>query len=236
MINTQREKIALLESTGLDHLVIMPFTLEFAHTPSDVFIRDVLVEKLHVKISVVGFNHFFGFNKEGNYDQLVSMGKTYDFQVEEIAEQDIHNETVSSTKIRKSIEEGNIQRANAYLNHILMMMGNIDLTPANDKRFGFNTYEMIPEEQEKLLPAAGIYAVRIKQGKKNLKAIALRSIQNDETNDIMTIIPVDDFFPIPGIDATLLYYKQLFSGFNEELPSAKDILTKAIFEANELIY
>jgi riboflavin kinase / FMN adenylyltransferase len=71
---------------------------------------------------VVGFNHFFGFNKEGNYEQLFALGQELGFEVEEIPEQDIQNETVSSTKIRKAIEEGNIQRANAYLNHILIMM------------------------------------------------------------------------------------------------------------------
>ena len=123
MINTQAEKIRLLEKAGLDHLVIIPFTLEFSKTSSVDFIRKILVEKLNVSCVVVGFNHHFGHNREGNFDYLYELGKFYNFSVEEIPEQDIHNEFVSSTKIRKAILEGNIQRANAYLDHEFFMMG-----------------------------------------------------------------------------------------------------------------
>ena len=101
LINTQREKIKLLAKTGLDHLVIVTFTPEFAKTSSNDFVTKILLEKLHAKIIVVGFNHHFGHNREGSYDSLIALSENYDFRVDEIPEQAIQNETVSSTKIRQ---------------------------------------------------------------------------------------------------------------------------------------
>lgn len=236
MINTQREKIAMLETTGLDHLLIMPFTKEFAHTSSDEFIRNILVKKLNIRKSVVGFNHFFGFNKEGNYEQLTALGMELGFEVEEIPEQDIQNETVSSTKIRKAIEEGNIQRANAYLNHICLMMGEPLEAPASTTEIlGFRSWEITSEETEKLLPPEGVYAVRIKQAEKNIKAVAVR---HDTLYDpgTMLLIPVDDEIPHRIFDTRVLFYKQLVSGFSIDNLATSKILSSAVLEADELIY
>jgi len=164
MINTQTEKIRLLEKAGLDHLVIIPFTLEFSKTSSVDFIRKILVEKLNVSCVVVGFNHHFGHNREGNFDYLYELGKFYNFSVEEIPEQDIHNEFVSSTKIRKAILEGNIQRANAYLDHEFFMMGPAKHASLPGDSDGMDWYEVSPEEVEKELPPAGIYAGSVTDG------------------------------------------------------------------------
>lgn len=236
MINTQREKIAMLETTGLDHLVIMPFTKEFAHTSSDAFIRNILVEKLKIRKSVVGFNHFFGFNKEGNYEQLVALGMEFGFDVEEIPEQDIQNEAVSSTKIRKAIEEGNIQRANAYLNHILMIMGELTLF-ANSAAGEFPQLSRVirAEESEKLLPPEGIYAVRIKQTDQNIKAIAIRNYLTIGERALL-LIPVEDSTPGVEVETRLLFYKQLASASGENPAGLRTLLTKALQDADELIY
>ncbi|MFO7722964.1 MAG: adenylyltransferase/cytidyltransferase family protein [Bacteroidales bacterium] len=236
MINTQREKIAMLETTGLDHLIIMPFTKEFAHTSSESFIRDILHKKLHIRKSVVGFNHFFGFNKEGNYNQLAALGEELNFEVEEIPEQDIQNETVSSTKIRKAITEGNIQRANAYLNHILMMMGELSVNDDHQLLPGdINSWVVSAEEPEKLLPPSGIYAVRIRQGEQNLKAIGVR---NDEIHGegSMLIIPVEAGQPVTGRIATILFYKQLINGLQTRGNQYAGQVRLAVEEADELIY
>lgn len=233
MINTQREKIAMLETTGLDHLVIMPFTREFAHTSSDAFIREILVNKLKIRKSVVGFNHFFGFNKEGNYEQLHTLGLELGFDVEEIPEQDIQNETVSSTKIRKAIEEGNIQRANAYLNHILMMMGALRkedtglLLPD-----GRQAFIMPAEEEEKLLPPCGTYALRIRQEDINIKGLGIRWSSSHEDKNLM-VIPVEPAEVTPG-PATLQFYKQLSQIQEGKDPSTA--IASALALADELIY
>jgi riboflavin kinase / FMN adenylyltransferase len=95
----------------------------FPKPPLIDFIRKILVGKLNSRRVIVGFNHHFGHNREGDYEYLHELGKYYNFEVEEIPEQDIDNETVSSTKIRKALIEGNIQRANAYLDHHYIISG-----------------------------------------------------------------------------------------------------------------
>ena len=125
LINTQREKIHLLEKTGLGHLVIINFTKEFSETTSQQFVEDILLGKLHAKKIIVGFNHHFGHNREGDYSYLYKLTKDHNFEVEEIPEQDLENETVSSTITRKALSEGRIQRANAYLDHHFIMMGEL---------------------------------------------------------------------------------------------------------------
>lgn len=90
---------------------------------SEQFVRDFLYGMLHAKVVVVGFNHHFGFNKEGDYKQLWAWQGKYNFEAEEIPEQEVQHETVSSTKIRQAISEGYIQRANAYLDHYYIIMG-----------------------------------------------------------------------------------------------------------------
>lgn len=173
MINTQREKIRLLEKAGLDHLVIIPFSIEFSKTTSVDFIRRILVAKLHASCVVVGFNHHFGHNREGDYDYLHELGKYYGFTVEEIPEQDIHNEFVSSTKIRKAILEGNIQRANAYLDHEYFVLAPV--TPAPDIRQppGFTWYEVFPEEPEKQISPPGVYAGSLLEDDLRIKVLVL---------------------------------------------------------------
>src|ERR1035437_7131316 len=117
LITTLKEKIELLSRVGLQNLVIIHFTPEFSYMSSVDFIRDILVSRLHAYKVVIGFNHQFGHNREGNFDYLYELGQFYGFGVEEIPEQDIDNETVSSTKIRQPLSSGRIQRANAYLDH-----------------------------------------------------------------------------------------------------------------------
>jgi riboflavin kinase/FMN adenylyltransferase len=162
LINSQEEKISLLEDIGLDHLIIMEFTKDFARTSSDDFVEHYLVGKLHAHTIVVGFNHFFGYNREGNYDSLYAAREHFSFQVEEIPEQEIQNETVSSTRIRKALREGNIQRANAYLEHFYMVRANMDI------QSGVN---ILVNDPLKLLPPEGSYAASFSSGSGNEKAL-----------------------------------------------------------------
>ncbi|MFO8235667.1 MAG: riboflavin biosynthesis protein RibF [Bacteroidales bacterium] len=165
LINTQKEKIYLLEQTGLDHLIIINFTREFAKTTSYQFVEDILVDKLNAKRIIVGFNHHFGHNREGDYDYLYELAKHHDFEVEEIPEQDVENETVSSTTIRKSLAEGKIQRANAYLDHFYIIIGKLKDGHPKYREIGFPTYEVEIEEEEKLIPSEGVYAVSMRHDK-----------------------------------------------------------------------
>ncbi len=214
LINSQREKIELLRKTGLHNLIILTFTLEFSRTTSIDFIRNILVSKLHAKKIVIGFNHQFGFNREGNFEYLEELGKYYGFTVEEIPEQDIHNETVSSTLIRKALQEGRIQRANAYLDHHYFMAGNTrpgssGLTDSDFPAFGIGI-----EEECKLIPPDGVYAVRIETA--GLSSKGILNIKNSRygvdrrVEDIaIEFIPCEDGPLKPGEDAMIYFAKRL---------------------------
>jgi len=162
LINTQEEKIELLRETGLDNLIIVPFTLEFSHITSFEFVTNYLLAKLHAHVIVVGFNHHFGFNREGNYQYLYNLSKKFGFSVEEIPVQEIQNESVSSTKIRKALSEGNIQRANAYLDNFFFITGPLQEGNKTLTRLGFPTLTIGIYEEEKLVPPQGVYAVRLR--------------------------------------------------------------------------
>jgi len=159
LINSQREKTELLRKAGLDNLIIVKFTLEFSKTTSVEFVKNILLNKIHAKKIVIGFNHHFGHNREGDYEKLHRLGMEYGFDVEEIPEQDIQHETVSSTKIRKALLEGNIQKANAYLDHHYIIMGLIEKSKPLLQQIGFPSYTVKIEEESKLIPPDGVYAV-----------------------------------------------------------------------------
>jgi riboflavin kinase / FMN adenylyltransferase len=164
IINSQNEKIKLLQTTRLDHLIIIEFTIEFSKISSADFIRKILVGKLGVKKVVVGFNHHFGHNREGDFEYLYELGRYFNFAVEEIPHQDIDNETVSSTKIRKALMNGNIQRANAYLDHHYIINGILEKGDISLQDNGFPTLRLPVEEDTKLIPPDGIYAIHIISG------------------------------------------------------------------------
>jgi riboflavin kinase / FMN adenylyltransferase len=161
LINSQREKIELLRKAGLDNLIIVDFTLEFSRTTSVDFVKKILLNKVHARKIVIGFNHHFGHNREGDYEKLRQLGIGYGFDVEEIPEQEIQHESVSSTKIRKALLEGNIQKANAYLDHHYIIMGVTRNSSPVLKQIGFPSYALTIEEESKLIPPDGVYAVTV---------------------------------------------------------------------------
>jgi riboflavin kinase / FMN adenylyltransferase len=161
LISSQHEKVELLRKVGLHNLIIIPFSIEFSQMSSLEFIRNILVKKLHAHTVVIGFNHHFGHNREGDFEHLHELGKYYNFAVEEIPQQDIDNETVSSTKIRQAIKEGRIQRANAYLNHHYIIISELHRTETILDQAGLNICRVNIDEDVKLIPAEGVYAISV---------------------------------------------------------------------------
>ncbi len=125
LINTIDERAALLEKTGLDYLIIHPFSKEFSRTTALEFVRDILVNQLNISKLIIGYDHHFGKNREGNITQLTEYSHLYDFKVEEIPAQDIDDVSVSSTKIRRALASGNLKTANNYLGYNFMLNGNV---------------------------------------------------------------------------------------------------------------
>lgn len=242
LINSQREKIELLRKSGLQNLIIVTFTPEFAHISSIDFIREILVAKLHARKIVIGFNHQFGYNREGNFDFLKELGAYYNFDVEEIPELDIHNETVSSTLIRKALQDGKIQRANAYLDHHYMIMGKLRAGNSQLKGNNLQTFYIQIEEECKLVPPDGVYAIKIVAGQSSSKGILniknSRYGQDRRVEDItIEIFPFTEHDIFNGKEATVYFAKYIrdeleFNGTDE----LKNQLDRDKSMVEELIY
>lgn len=164
MLNTLDEKIDLLENAGIDNLIIHPFTKEFSRTSSVEFVRDILVNKIGTKKLVIGYDHHFGRNREGSFEHLKEFGPVYGFDVEEISALDIDEVNVSSTKIRKALEEGDVQTANTFLSYSYPLSGKVIEGEKLGRSIGYPTANIDIEESIKLIPANGVYAVKVKVG------------------------------------------------------------------------
>ncbi len=242
LINSQEEKIKLLKTTKLDHLIIVEFTREFSKWTSADFIRKVLVGKLEARKVVIGFNHHFGHNREGDYEYLYELGQYFNFDVEEIPHQDIDNETVSSTKIRKALREGNIQRANAYLDHHYIIRGVLESGDSGMKSAGLPTLKLPVYEESKLIPPDGVYAIHLISVNIYYRGIAI--IRRPEGNESVkaTLISIEThlFDYIDNIathTCTMYFHKQIRnrSLFTDEYNLMEELL-EAKEETEELIY
>ncbi|MBA3900942.1 MAG: bifunctional riboflavin kinase/FAD synthetase [Bacteroidetes bacterium] len=161
LINTQEEKIELLEKYGIDHLIILPFTKEFSRLSSIDYIRNILVKKIGTKKLIIGYNHHFGRNREGSFEHLKEFAPVYGFDVEEIPAQDVDHINVSSTKIRNALLEGDIKTANNYLGHPYSLRGTVVEGKKIGRDLGYPTANIQIQEDYKLIPEVGVYAVDV---------------------------------------------------------------------------
>ncbi|PTX44787.1 riboflavin kinase/FMN adenylyltransferase [Christiangramia gaetbulicola] len=159
LINTIEERKRLLEETGIDHLVVHPFTQQFSRLTALEFVRDILVNKLKAKKIIIGYDHRFGRNRTADINDLRQFGKEFGFEVEEISQQDVEQVAVSSTKIRNALLEGRVERANLYLQHPFTLNGTIVKGRGIGKDLGFPTANLEIEEDYKLIPKNGVYVV-----------------------------------------------------------------------------
>jgi len=157
LLNTIDEREELLAKTGIDNLVILPFNREFSRLTALDFVRKILVNTLDVSRLLIGYDHQFGKNREGNFEQLTEYGHTYGFKVDKIAALDIDSISISSTKIRKALEKGNIQIANTYLGYEYMLSGTIVKGHNLGEKIGYPTANLHIKEDYKLIPKTGAY-------------------------------------------------------------------------------
>lgn len=160
LLNTLSEKKVLLEQMGLDHLVIHPFTQEFSRLTAVEFVRDILVHQLKVKKVIIGYDHRFGRNRTATIEDLREFGKTYSFGVEEISAQELDAVAISSTKIRKALEIGDIETANNFLGYSYPLHGKVVPGKQIGKNMGYPTANLEIEEPYKLIPKKGVYLVQ----------------------------------------------------------------------------
>jgi riboflavin kinase/FMN adenylyltransferase len=160
LLNTIEERTELLQKTGLDHLIIHPFDKAFSRLTAEEFVKDVLVDQLNIYKIVIGHDHRFGRNRTANIDDLIEFGEKYGFEVEQISAQEIEAVSVSSTKIRTALEEGNIRLANQYLGQPYFLTGIIRKGKQLGRTIGFPTANLKIEENYKLIPKKGVYIVQ----------------------------------------------------------------------------
>jgi riboflavin kinase / FMN adenylyltransferase len=162
LLATIEERIEQLRSFGIDYLLIIPFTKEFSRLSSRAFISDVLVKALHTKVLVIGYDHRFGKNREGSFEHLKARSAQYGFEVEEIPRQDVDDIGVSSTKIRRAIESGDIPTANRYLGHPYSLTSTVVEGNKLGRTIGYPTANLALPATHKLIPGHGVYAVWVK--------------------------------------------------------------------------
>ena len=159
MIDTLDEKIIHLNEIGIDSLIIHPFDKNFSLLSANQFIKDFLVDKLKIKHIIIGYDHRFGKGREASVTDLKNYANDYDFTVEEIKAQEIEKITVSSTKIRNSINQGDIKTTEKYLGRYFNLTGKVVKGDGLGKKINYPTANIFIEETYKIIPKDGVYLV-----------------------------------------------------------------------------
>lgn len=161
LLNTQPEKIALLEAAGLDHLLVVPFSRQFSRMHATDYVREILVGAIGVRSVVIGYDHRFGRNREGDLQLLHQLGERFDFNVEEIPAQEVDHIKVSSTKIRHALSDGEVRSANELLGYRYPITGVVVKGDQLGRKLGYPTANIGAIDQYKLVPGDGVYAVKV---------------------------------------------------------------------------
>ncbi len=181
LLNSFEEKAELLRQQGIQHLVRIPFTREFSQLSSSDFVRRILVDTLGTRKLVIGYDHHFGKNREGSFEQLQLTSSQYGFDVEEIPAEDIDHITVSSSAIRKALESGDVTTAMNLIGRPYSLSGLVIIGDKLGRVMGYPTANLAIESNFKLIPADGIYAVRVQhagQGYEGMLYIGVRPTVN----------------------------------------------------------
>mgnify|MGYP000997978523 CR=1 FL=1 len=182
LITTTEEKCDILKQFGVDHVLVYPFTTEFSKMQAQDYISNIIAKGLKTKTLVIGYDHRFGSNREGSIDTLKQFAPIYHFDLEEIPAQEINQLNVSSTRIRKAIEDGDIQTANDFIGYTFFITGEVIKGKQLGRTIGYPTANIFIDNADKLIPKIGVYAVNVV-----LKGVTYKGMLNVGTN------PTTDF-------------------------------------------
>ena len=187
-ITTQEEKLRLLEESGIDNVIVVNFTKEFSRVSSEDFIRDYIIEHINPVKLVIGYDHHFGNNRMGDFNLLNEMQNKYNFQVQRIEAHDVENIAVSSTKIRHSLQQGDIERANALLGYHFSYIGKVVSGNKIGRELGYRTANINLEKEFRLIETSGVYATYVDYEGKEYKSMTYigkkPTVNNDEIENI----------------------------------------------------
>jgi riboflavin kinase/FMN adenylyltransferase len=233
LLTLTSEKLSLLEEAGIDHVLVYPFTKEFSQQSAHSYIKDILVDAIGVKQLIIGYDHHFGNNREGNIGTLKKYAPEYNFSVEEIPAHEIDSINVSSSKIRKALEEGDIQTANAFLGYSYFISGKVVDGKKLGRTIGYPTANIFIENPAKLIPKIGVYAATV-----SIDGVLHKGMMNigynpttDTDNKIKTELHIFNFdATIYGCNLTLQIKARLR---NEEKFASLDELKKQLHADKE---
>lgn len=233
LINTIQEKTNLLAKAGINNLVIHPFDNTFSNLSGEEFVKNVLVDIFNVHKIIIGYDHRFGKGGTCDINDLENFGKKYGFEVEQISVQEINDVSVSSTKVRQSLLEGNIKKANSYLGYEFFITGTVVKGKQLGRTIGFPTANIKPTEDYKLIPLKGVYITVIDiEGK---QYPAMLNIGNNPTvgeNDLSIEANILDFEgDIYGKEVKVSFYDRIR---DEQKFNSLDELKKQLF-ADKLV-
>jgi riboflavin kinase/FMN adenylyltransferase len=187
LINTIEERISLFKKSKIDNLIVHPFTKEFSELDSEDYVKNILVDQLKAKIVLIGYDHKFGKNRTADINNLKEYGIKYNFEVIEIKAEEINDIAISSTKIRNSIEEGDIQLTNSYLGYEFSFFGKVIKGNSIGKTLGFPTANIKIGTELKLIPKNGVYLISTIINQKiifGMMNIGIKPTTNENTKSI----------------------------------------------------
>ncbi len=233
LLTLTSEKLNLLEQAGIDHVLVYPFTKEFSKQSAHSYIKDILVDAIGVKQLIIGYDHHFGNNREGNIGTLKKYAPEYNFTVEEIPAHEVDSINVSSSKIRKALEEGDIKTANAFLGYNYFISGKVVNGKKLGRTIGYPTANIFIENPAKLIPKIGVYAATA-----NINGVLHKGMMSigynpttDTDNKIKTELHIFNFdADIYGCNLTLQIKARLR---NEEKFASLDELKKQLHADKE---
>lgn len=161
LLNTIEERIKLIADFGIDYLVVQEFTQDFANLSAEEFVKNVLVDQFNIDKIIIGYDHRFGKNRSADIHDLIEFGKKYHFNVEQISAEELDHVSISSTKIRKALNEGNVSLAKTYLGYPYPLTGKVVSGKQLGRTIGYPTANIQIQEDYKLIPAIGVYVVGV---------------------------------------------------------------------------
>ena len=187
LINTVDENINLLQSHNIDHLIFQKFDIQFSRITALEYIRDILFQKIGLKDLVIGYNHHFGRNREGSIENLKEYSELYDFKIHEVDAYILNDNSVSSTKIRNAINDGDFELVNNYLGYTFHLSGRVIKGNGIGKTLGFPTANLKVNNRNKIIPKNGVYAVNVKYENNKYDGMLNIGTQPTFQNDLFSI-------------------------------------------------
>lgn len=216
-ISTQEDKVKRLEDLGVDNLIVVDFTKEFSRTSSESFIRDYVIEKIAPVKIVIGYDHHFGKNRMGDFTLLYELSRQYRFKIQRVQAQDVENVTVSSTKIRLSLQQGDVEHANMLLGYQYSYSGKVISGRKIGREIGYPTANLDVDRGYRLIETSGVYATYVDlEGKeyKSMTYIGKRPTIDDSLEDTIEVYLMDFDGDLYGKEVKVRFVKRMRGEMN----------------------